>query len=384
MTKKAYEDVKLKTFKAKVLQIIEDKDTTWVVTDSTIFYPLGGGQEPDRGTLGGSQVLFVKEEEGTIYHEVKDVTLKEGDEVEQVIDYNRRYDFMVQHTGEHILTGIITQDYGLNNVGFHIGEKSMRIDYDGMLTEDELKAAVYKANEAVRQGLQVKAYYPNDEEIKETPYRFKKEILEDIRLVDIPGVDMCACCGTHVENTREVGVILVASKENYKGGLRLNVLCGDRALDFFYSLYEDSEKVSQLMSAPMLGTAPAVARLQEDLKVTRKTLGHQEAELVELKAESLEEADVIIIETQFSKRGLEDFLKRGMGKVKDTLVLLTPEEEGLSFLMMSHERDLREITKDLNETFQGRGGGKPQRTQGKLQGKLDEVKTFIEGRLTNG
>lgn len=378
---KRYEESYLKTYRSKVKELVRDHGKSYLILDETIFYPLGGGQEPDRGTIDGIEVLNVFERDGMIYHEINSESFSQGQEVQLSIDWKRRYDFMVQHTGEHILTGIITQDYGLENVGFHIGEHSMRIDYNGLISDDELKRSIYKANAVVRGNLPVRAYYPSDDELSETSYRFKKEILDGIRLVEIPGVDSCACCGTHVQSTAEVGAILVASRENYKGGLRLNVLCGDRALDFHYQLIEDAERISQAMSAPLGNSAPAVLKKQQEYQDLRKKYGTLEAEVVRMQAEKIEDTENVILCVDYSQRAVEDLASLLKKRITGILAILREEEGQTNYLLMSSSQDMKSFSKEMNEALDGRGGGKPERAQGKLQRPIKDVLAYLETRI---
>ena len=211
----------LTSFTAEVVERTTINDQPAVVLNQTAFYPLGGGQEPDRGTLNAVAVTDVIERDDTIYHLLARALT--DDEVLGEIDWARRYDHMQQHSGEHILSGLVLERLGLNNVGFHIGEDLMRVDYDEFIDWPVLLELERDANQVIAQNLRIISdiYQPGDED-----FRFKKEITGQIRVVDVPGVDRCACCGTHVASTAEVGLLKIVEAEKYKGGVRLGIVCG--------------------------------------------------------------------------------------------------------------------------------------------------------------
>ena len=228
-TEKLYEaDAFTRRFTAAVLAC-EPVPGGWrAALDRTAFYPEGGGQPCDTGTLGGAAVTGVHASGGVIWHTL-DAPLPVGGRVEGELNWARRRDHMEQHTGEHILSGTLHRLFGAENVGFHIGQPAVRMDMDRPLTSAQLAEAETAANAAVRADAPVRAWYPEPGELAGLAYRSKKELDGPVRLVDAGGADLCACCGTHLGRTGQVGLIKILSAQNYKGGVRLAVACGARA-----------------------------------------------------------------------------------------------------------------------------------------------------------
>ena len=230
MTVKLYDqNAYLAAFTAKVLAIKETENGHAVCLDQTAFFPEGGGQSADVGTIDGKEVFDTKEENGAIWHYMKETPMK--NEVKCEVNFEVRFRRMQSHTGEHILSGIATTLHGCHNVGFHIGHEDMTVDYDMPLSEPQIRNLEWLSNKAIYENRFVRAYYPEKEALASLPYRSKKEIDGDVRLVEIDGIDLCACCAPHVAKTGEVGVLRIASFEKYKGGVRLHIHCGYEALE---------------------------------------------------------------------------------------------------------------------------------------------------------
>ena len=224
-----YQDAHQAQFQATVLSCRPGKHGYDVVLDRTCFYPEGGGQPGDTGVLSGVRVTDTHEAGGEIVHYCE-APLAEGQTVEGTIDYERRFEFMQLHTGEHILSGVIHRRFGYENVGFHMGADFVTIDFSGMLTQEDLSAVEAEANEWVWKNVPIEIAYPDAEALKTIPYRSKKELTGQVRIVTIPGADICACCGTHVSDTGEIGLIKIFSCVKFHDGVRLEILCGRRAL----------------------------------------------------------------------------------------------------------------------------------------------------------
>ena len=241
-----------------------------IALDGTVFYPEGGGQPADRGTLtlpDGTvlHVTDVHEQGGVIWHTIDDLpeTAAPGTEVQEALDWAWRFDKMQQHTGEHILSGILHQMFGAENVGFHIGTDAVRMDTSVPISAEGLREAELAANRIVWQDVPVLITYPTPEELAALTYRSKKEIAGQVRIVTIPGADVCACCGTHTAATGAVGQIKILASENYKGGVRLSVVCGQRALAEAQAMWARQADIGALLSAKSTETANAVHRVYE-------------------------------------------------------------------------------------------------------------------------
>ena len=218
--------------------------------NQTAFYPEGGGQPSDTGTLNGVKVLHVCEKGEEIIHELE-APLEEGTLAEGIIDWQKRYDNMQQHTGEHIFSGLVHKHFGYDNVGFHMGTDEVTVDFNGIITQEQLDALEDEANQLIYDNVSVHVFYPSKEELEQLDYRSKKELTGVVRIVEIPGGDICACCGTHVETTGEVGIIKLRTMINYKGGVRISMLCGRRALIDYRERLKDEIRISNLLSAKL-------------------------------------------------------------------------------------------------------------------------------------
>ena len=205
-----YQDCHIKTFKAVVTDCIKTEEGYQITLDQTAFYPEGGGQACDLGTLAETNVLYVKEQDEKVVH-ICDKPLEAGNTVEGRIDWARRFDLMQQHTGEHIVSGIINRRFGWHNVGFHMGSEVITIDFDGPIPAEALVEIEAEANQWVWQNLSIRCWYPSAEELPSVPYRSKRQLPWPVRVVEIPGVDTCACCGVHVAQTGEIGFIKLFS-----------------------------------------------------------------------------------------------------------------------------------------------------------------------------
>ena len=244
MTRKLYyEDCNLTEFTARVTACEEAKGGFRVTLDATAFYPEGGGQPWDLGTLGEANVLEVWEEGEEVIH-LCDRPLHVGETVTGVIDWNRRFDLMQQHTGEHILSGVIHAKYGYHNVGFHMGADVITIDFDGLIPTEDLKELEDTVNAAIWQDLAVKCWYPSPEELPQVGYRTKKALPWPVRIVEVPGYDKCACCGVHTATTGQVGLVKIFSSMKFHGGSRLEMACGKRAMDLLTAVFDQNRLVS--------------------------------------------------------------------------------------------------------------------------------------------
>ena len=256
MTQKLYEtDSYVQTFAAQVLACTPVQGGFAVVLDRTAFFPEGGGQPCDTGTLGAARVLAVHTDGSTVTH-TTDAPLTVGGTVEGCIDWPARLDAMQQHTGEHILSGTLHRLFGAENVGFHIGTPYVRMDTSIPLTAAQLAQAEAEANAAVRADTPVRCWVPDPETLAHTEYRSKKALDGDVRLVEAGG-DCCACCGTHLARTGEVGLIKIISYAHYKSGMRLAVACGQRAYDAVAGIWADTEPARRAVGGRCRRRRPA-------------------------------------------------------------------------------------------------------------------------------
>ena len=394
MTEKLfYQDPFLFDFTATVTGSIPDHGSFAMTLDRTAFYPEGGGQPTDLGLLNGIPVTFVKEVDGEIRHYCPK-PIPAGTAVRGQIDAERRRDLMEQHSGEHIASGLICRTFGCENVGFHISDLFVTIDYNIPISWEELLKVEDAANRAVREDKPVRAWFPTPEELETLDYRSKKELNGDVRIVEYPGTDICACCGTHVTKTGQVGLIKFVSSQSHRGGTRIEMLSGQRALDYMRRLAKQNHGVSVALSAKETETAAAVLRLQKEAAQMKERLAALETASVERTAEALRgKGSVLLIEPGMST----DAARRLAAGVLETCggfagVLSDAGEDGVRYCFGQPEGDLRPMTKELNELGEGRGGGKPGFVQGtfhvpaakireELTRRIPGLQVFENGRL---
>lgn len=382
MTEKLfYQDSHRSTFTAIVQEVRPSGNGYEIILDRTAFFPEGGGQSSDTGSLGGVSVSDVQEIDGKIIH-YTDGPLVEGTEVEGCIDWTERFSKMQQHTGEHIVSGLIHKIYGYHNVGFHLGTDSVTLDFNGVVPKEKLHEIEQLANEAVAKNLPVQVLYPTDEELSKISYRSKIEIEGQVRIVVIDGYDVCACCAPHVKQTGEIGLIKLVGMQNYKGGVRISMLCGFRALEDYYQKEKNNREIAVMLSAKEYETAVEVERLQEELAMKKAKIAELERKFLEQKVETLDVSGEIVClfeETDpvMTRELVNLLLKKG---AKMAAVFSGNEREGYRYVLGSRSLDVRKNGKLLNEAFHGRGGGKPEMVQGTVQGKREEIEVFLNCR----
>ena len=382
MTEKLfYQDSHRSTFTAIVQEVRPSGNGYEIILDRTAFFPEGGGQSSDTGSLGGVSVSDVQEIDGKIIH-YTDGPLVEGTEVEGCIDWTERFSKMQQHTGEHIVSGLIHKIYGYHNVGFHLGTDSVTLDFNGVVPKEKLHEIEQLANEAVAKNLPVQVLYPTDEELSKISYRSKIEIEGQVRIVGIDGYDVCACCAPHVKQTGEIGLIKLVGMQNYKGGVRISMLCGFRALEDYYQKEKNNREIAVMLSAKEYETAVEVERLQEELAMKKAKIAELEQKFLEQKVETLDVSGEIVClfeETDpvMTREMVNLLLKKG---AKMAAVFSGNEREGYRYVLGSRSLDVRKNGKLLNEAFHGRGGGKPEMVQGTVQGKREEIEAFLNCR----
>ena len=382
MTEKLYYlDAYATKFTAKVLECTEDKKNFKVVLDRTLFYPEGGGQPADMGTLGGVKVLDVHEKDDIITH-TTDKPLEVGAEVEGEIDWECRFDLMQNHSGEHILSGVICQKYGCDNVGFHMGKEMITIDLNTKIPEEDLPWLEEKANEAIWNNVPVGIRYPSKEELDALDYRSKKELEGQVRIVNVGDYDCCACCGTHVKLAGEIGQIKIISSQNYKGGTRLELLSGKRALQDFRKKNDVSAQAGQLLSVPAEKVDAAVKNVLAERDELIQTLNQLKWKYFNLKAEQVAEGteNILFFGDGFNSKDMTHFADLLLKNGAKRTAVFSPSGDGFAFVLLSNEKDGRDFTDAMKEPFACKGGGKPDAVQGRVTGAKKDIQAFFEER----
>lgn len=395
-TLKLYDSLPYTTgFTAKILDIIEDlRNDVFsfyynVILDRTLFFPESGGQTCDRGKihLNGRKydVLHVSiNDAGVIsHHIVSSSPLNHsfiGNEITGEINWEHRFSNMQQHTGEHIISGLINSMYGFNNVGFHLSDNIVTADYDGFLDKKAISLIENKANEIIYQNIPITCYYPSRENLSQIHYRSKSELTSPVRLVEISGVDLCACCCPHVKQSGEIGLIKITSAIRYKGGSRLTFLCGKRAISYFTYLLQQCTDISQFLSAERDSLMPAVTSLTEERD-----------KLKQLNKEANEKLlDCEVRESLFVNSHPLVFVENySMSEIRNAVKKLTTEthiycgifsgndEEGYTFVLGSKDLDCTLVNEKLSTLFDAKGGGKKEMIQGFVKGKKNEIIKII-------
>lgn len=375
-----YEDSHQKEFDAVVLSCESVRDGYEVVLNQTVFFPEGGGQYGDKGCLGEVRVLDTTEKMGVVYHKT-DEPLEEGTAVHGVIDWEERFSKMQQHTGEHIVSGIVHRRFGYNNVGFHLGSDYCTMDFDGAISSEQLMEIEEEANRAVFANLELRTIYPEQEMLKELEYRSKIEIEGQVRLIEIPGVDLCACCAPHVSRTGEIGLIKLVAMEHYKGGERIHMLSGDRALLDYQAKQENAKRIGQLLCEKENQIADAVERLKETEDSMKLQIVRLRKELLHYKAREIDvsEALTIVFDEELSGNDLRELmnclLERG---AEICAVFAGTDRDGYRYVIGSKKQDVRALNQKLKDSFEARGGGKPEMVQGSLQAARERIKKVLE------
>ena len=375
-----YSDVHLRSFTAQVRACTQAAEGWRVVLDRTAFYPEGGGQPCDRGLLGGAEVLDVREKDGEVCHLLA-LPLEVGTEVKGEIDWERRFDLMQQHSGEHVVSGMICARYGCDNVGFHIGADSVTIDFNCELGEDELPAIEHAANAYIWENRAAEIFYPTPEALAALEYRSKKALEGQVRIVRFPGADCCACCGTHVLRTGEIGLVKLLSARRFRGGVRIELVCGGRALRRFSQTEAQNTRVSNLLSAKPEATAAAVERLLGETETLHYRLVGLEQEAATALAGRLRGAGSVLL----LREGLDaDGVRRLAAAVFETCggvcAVFSGAEGDWKYALGAPEAQYKELLAALNAALHGRGGGRDCFAQGSVKATRAEIEAFFAQR----
>ena len=373
-----YNDPFLKNFTATVLSCEETKGGYQVVLDRTAFYPEGGGQPADHGTLGGIAVTDVHEKDGVVFHTCEK-TVEIGKSVSCSIDWARRFDHMQQHSGEHIISGILCADYHCDNVGFHLGADTVTIDYNADISWEQALDAERKANEVIWSDRAVEVTYPDADALEALDYRSKKELTGQVRIVTFPEADCCACCGTHVLRAGQVGLVKVLSCQKFREGVRIEILCGQRALSNLGKTYDQAKAIGQKLSVKPQDTLAAVERLEAELSTAKYRMAELETAVFEAIARENEgKGDVVLFQSPMrgdSVRRLADAVAHASGGLA---CVFAGEDGQYSYAMVQADaEDISALVKEMNTTLNGRGGGRNGFAQGSVQTDKASIEAFF-------
>ena len=378
MTEKLfYEDSFLQEFTAKVTGCEKVKAGWEVVLDRTAFYPEGGGQPADHGTLGGAAVSDVRERDGVIYHTC-DRALEVGGGVSGRVDFDRRFDFMQQHSGEHIVSGILCGRFHCDNVGFHIGHELVTIDFNAELTPEDVEEVERLANRYIWEDRPIDVAWPDPEALEALHYRSKKALTGAVRIVTWPGADCCACCGTHVRSSGQVGSVKLLSCQKFREGVRIEMAAGGRALRYLSTIARQNLQISQLLSARPGATAAAVERLQRELYALRgRVMALEESDFARKAQQYAGAGDVLLLEGAMSTESIRRLCTAVQESAGGRCAVFAGEDGGYQYAVSQPGGDLRALAKEINTALNGRGGGKPAFIQGSVQAGAAEIRQVL-------
>jgi len=383
MRKLFYENINLTDFTATVVscEATEDGKQYRILLDATAFFPEEGGQSADKGTLNELPVLDVQIKNDLIYHYLKQ-PLEPGSTVSGHVDWEQRFDFMQQHSGEHIISGLVHNRFGYHNVGFHLSNNEVTLDFNGELTPEQLKEIELRANEIVYQNLPVEISYPSKEELNNLSYRSKIEIEGQVRIVTIPGVDVCACCAPHVDKTGAIGMIKITNCQSHRGGVRLNILCGARALADYNKKQDSVTAVSVALSAKQDLIADAVLKVKEDMLRQQERINRLQAQYLEISMSALPSASecenavlfVDKMDTIAIRNTVNTLVERYTGYCG---VFSGDEETGYSFIVGSKNKDCKELARILRTELGAKCGGNTPMIQGSVTATKEKINTCL-------
>ena len=384
MTEKLfYKDAYQKTFEATVTECREGKNGYEIILNQTAFYPEGGGQPGDIGYLQtGDQKVEVTdthEKDGEILHFCGQ-PLEKGRKVTGSIDWERRFDLMQNHSGEHIVSGLVHHKFGYNNVGFHMGKDTVTIDFDGEFSVEDMCRFEQEANARIWANEQVDITSYTEGEAETVEYRSKKELHGVVRVVTFPNADVCACCGTHVRYTGEIGLIKLISLQKWKGGVRMEMLSGRKAMEYVADVCRQNQQISVALSAKPLETAEAVEHLKKLQMDQQFHAGALEQKLFQYMAKQYEGSGSVLL---FEEGLAADSVRKLTAEIMETcegrcIVCSGDDENGYKYAMGEKDGDLRTLVKEFNSTLNGRGGGKPFFVQGSVAATRKEIEEFFK------
>ena len=368
-------------FTATVLLCQHTDEHYEVVLDRTAFFPEGGGQYADTGFIESTEVTDVHEKDGVIYHYTKS-PIEEGIEVHCRLNKHLRFMKMQQHSGEHIVSGLINRRFGYDNVGFHLGTTDCTMDFNGDISKKELREIETEANKAVVRNLPIEVIYPSKEELESIDYRSKKEIDGQVRIVTVPGYDTCACCAPHVSRTGEIGIIRLTNVQRYKGGVRVTMLCGFRALEDYRVKEDNNRSISEMLCAKEYETAEAVEKMKEDNNLLKIKLAKAKEDALKSYAKELSDSDdknIWVFTGDLEGDEPRILMNCVLSEGKDVCgVFLHTKDNNFRYVIGSKEKDVRGLAKEINTLFAGRGGGKPEMVQGQISGEKEVVMAFLK------
>ena len=374
-----YEDPYMKEFEAVVLDCIPDGKNYRIKLNRTAFYPEGGGQPCDLGRLGSEPVLDVQEENGIIYHTVAHSLMVTAPVVGR-IDWARRFDHMQQHSGEHIVSGMLCSTYHCDNTGFHMGTDTVTIDYNADIPWEGVLEIERRANRYIWENHPIVIRYPEPAELAVLPYRSKKALEGPVRITEFPGADMCACCGTHVETSGQVGLAKFIGWQRFRDGVRLEVLFGQRALDYLALSWQQNSAIGRELSVKPDATHAAVTRLKEELSAVKQRCDALETEhFASLAAQYDGAGNVLLVQPPMESDAARRLCDMTAARCGGRCAVFAGQDGAYKYAVIHPGADIRELIKTMNAALNGRGGGRDGFAQGSAACTEAEIRSFFGG-----
>lgn len=379
-TQKLYEtDSHLAQFDAKVLSCEKYGENYAVILDKTAFFPEGGGQKADTGYIEGARVTDVINSAEKIVH-ICDSNIK-SKTVQCKIDWELRFSRMQNHSGEHVFSGIVHSMTGFDNVGFHMGEDFMTIDFSGELSNDQLVKAELMSNEAVYANLPVYSYYPTEHELKNLDYRSKLNLLSGVRITVIEGVDMCACCAPHVRSTGEIGIVKVLSYMRHRRGTRVFLVCGKQAFLDYANKNNQAQKIGDLLCVKKTEVYEAVKKQSDDYAASRIENSNLKKKFASIIAKNVQktEGNIYVFEEGLSIDELRTIVNGCHEKTQNIAAAFSGSDNTCyNYVIHSKSFDTSKLSREINKNLNGKGGGKNGMLQGSLHAKKEQIISFFD------
>lgn len=412
-----YQDPYIKDFDAVITDIEENERGLFASFDRTAFYPEGGGQPADCGVIvlenGASfDVIDVHEKDGSIRHTLKASSytqnvseagdaslnapgdaslnappasdaLSPGMKLHGSINWERRFDHMQQHSGEHIVSGMICSRFNCDNVGFHLGSDTVTIDYNCRITYEQAREIEQASNRYIWENHAFFEMWPDAEELKSIDFRSKKALEGDVRITGFPGADICACCGTHVRSSAEVGLVKIISARNFREGTRLELYCGERAVRYLSKIQQSNKDIAVMLSAKEHETSAAAKKLFEENLRLQSEKTFLEDEYIKLLVKNFcGKGSALVIDESMSPdmgRRLADALA---GACPGLCAVFTKgSDDGVyRYALINHSEDISKFSKEMNAALNGKGGGRNGFAQGTVQADKKEIRDYFTAR----
>ena len=381
---KIYEkDGHCSSFDAKVLSCEINKNGLFdIVLSQTAFFPEGGGQCSDEGKINDKKVIEVKlSEDGNSVIHTLEVPFSVGDVVHGEIDMDVRFSRMQNHTAEHICSGIVHSLFGYENTGFHMGQDEITMDFNGILSSDDLQKVEELANKAIYDNLPITITFYAPGEARDVFYRSKKEINSTLRLVEIKGIDVCACCAPHVASTGEIGLVKILGFQKYKGGTRVSLLAGKRAFDELTKHYNNVKKISNSLSSNPQDICERFKQLQKELyetKVAKTAIKNEYYSLIASQYDNNIIDNIIYFDNDSSIEEIRFLTNLLKDKTSKICAVFTGTDNEYKFIAASNNADMIKFAQYLRTSLKASCGGKAQMIQGSILASQEEIRYHIE------